>query len=263
MRIAVAPMNMNSIVLTEVDAGKPPALSVVIPVHNEAGNIFPLVEEVVAALGAAVDYDITFVDDGSEDATGAELAAASEKYPAVRVVRHRARCGQSAALRSGVKAARADWVVTLDGDGQNDPNDIPALLAIRDRLQRPNVVVNGVRAQRRDAFSKRFASRFANGLRRRMLGDGASDTGCGIRLFPRALFLDLPYFDHMHRFLPALFIRAGAATVEAPVNHRPRTRGRSHYGVAGRALVGIVDLIGVFWLLRRGSRPVIEVEGKE
>jgi dolichol-phosphate mannosyltransferase len=257
----VTRMNTQSMAQAEFFVGKQPALSVVIPVHNEAGNIIPLAKEIGEAVGARNDCEIIFVDDGSDDATAAELAAACERYQLTRVVRHRVRCGQSAALRSGVKAARADWVVTLDGDGQNDPNDIPALLAIRDRLQRPNVVVNGVRAQRRDTFSKRFASRFANGLRRRMLGDGASDTGCGIRLFPRALFLDLPYFDHMHRFLPALFIRAGAAPVEAPVNHRPRTRGRSHYGVTGRALVGIVDLIGVFWLLRRGSRPVIEVEG--
>jgi dolichol-phosphate mannosyltransferase len=124
------------------------------------------------------------------------------------------------------------------------------------------VVVNGVRAKRRDTFSKRFASRFANGLRRRMLGDGANDAGCGLRLFPRALFLELPYFDHMHRFLPALFIRAGAEPVETPINHRPRTRGRSHYGVISRGLVGIVDLLGVFWLLRRASRPVIEIEDK-
>lgn len=236
----------------------PPALSVVIPVHNEAGNIAPLVAEIARSLDGRLRYEIVYVDDGSTDTTPQELRAAQREHPQLRTVRHRASCGQSTAVRTGVKAARSSWIVTLDGDGQNDPADIPAMLAARDAAGRADVLVAGVRAARNDRIGKRLGSRLANRLRRWLLKDGARDTGCGIKLFPRAVFLDLPYFDHMHRFLPALFLRAGITPVEQLVNHRPRTRGRSHYGLIDRALVGLVDLLGVAWLQRRAHLPVVE-----
>lgn len=243
-------------------AQEPPALSVVIPVHNEAGNIGPLVAEIAGSLAGLLRYEIVYVDDGSTDTTPRELASAQRDHPGVRIVRHRASCGQSTAVRTGVKAAHAPWIVTLDGDGQNDPADIPGMLAARDASGRPDVLVAGVRAARNDRIGKRLGSRFANRLRRWLLKDRARDTGCGIKLFPRAVFLDLPYFDHMHR-LPALFIRAGIEPVEHLVNHRPRTRGRSHYGLIDRALVGLVDLLGVAWLQRRARLPVIDTPAAE
>jgi dolichol-phosphate mannosyltransferase len=236
-----------------------PALSVVVPVHNEAGNIVPLLTEIAAALDSRIDYEVVYVDDGSTDATAAELGLARRGLSRLRVVRHRNRCGQSTALRSGVKAARGAWIVTLDGDGQNDPADIPALWAARTGGSGA-VAVLGVRAARNDRIGKRWGSLLANRLRRWLLRDRARDTGCGIKLFPRAVFLDLPYFDHMHRFLPALFIRAGIEPIEHLVNHRPRMRGRSHYGLIDRALVSLMDLFGVAWLQRRSARPVIEPE---
>ena len=239
-----------------------PALSVVVPVHNEAGNVAPLVAEIARALDGRLTYEIVYVDDGSSDATAQELAAAREATPALRVLRHRDRCGQSAALCSGVTAARSPWIATLDGDGQNDPADIPAMLAARDGAAAKAVLVAGVRAKRRDTLAKRWASRLANRLRGWLLRDRARDTGCGLKLFPRAAFLELPQFDHMHRFLPALFAAAGVTLVELPVNHRPRSKGRSHYGIVDRGLVGLVDLFGVAWLQRRTTRPIIESEDR-
>jgi dolichol-phosphate mannosyltransferase len=228
----------------------PPEVSVVVPARNEAGNILPLVAEIRAAL-AGEAFEIVYVDDGSTDATWAELAAAG-----VRALRHAASCGQSAAIATGIAAARGQWIATLDGDGQNDPADIPALLA-RARSAAGQVMVVGHRVHRKDTRVKRFTSRFANGLRARLLGDATPDTGCGLKVFPRALFEGFPRFDHMHRFLPALAIRAGAVVASVPVNHRPRLRGRSNYGTLDRALVGISDLAGVAWLMRRGRRPHI------
>ena len=234
-------------------------LSVVIPVRNESGNIAPLVEEVVAALDGLAAYEIVYVDDGSSDATAAEVRSLQRSLAQLRLVRHRTSCGQSAAIRSGVKAARGPWIATLDGDGQNDPADIPALwrLAQAEAVAARRLLIAGRRAKRRDSWTKRQASRIANGVRRRLLHDDTPDTGCGLKLFPRALFLDLPYFDHMHRFLPALMIRAGGRVISVPVNHRPRLRGVSKYGTLDRALVGIVDLAGVAWLQRRWKRPEI------
>jgi dolichol-phosphate mannosyltransferase len=166
-------------------------------------------------------------------------------------------CGQSAAIRSGVKAARGAWIATLDGDGQNDPADIPALWRIaQDSPATPRLLIAGHRSRRQDSPSKRRASRIANAVRRRLLHDDTPDTGCGLKLFRRDLFLDLPYFDHMHRFLPALVLREGGVVRSVPVNHRPRERGVSKYGVFDRLAVGITDLIGVMWLRRRASRPV-------
>jgi len=233
-------------------------LSVVIPVKNEAGNIAPLVGEIVAALGDRLAFEIVYVDDGSDDATAAEIISLQASMPQLRLVRHASSCGQSAAVRTGVRAARGRWITTLDGDGQNDPADIPALYDLAAASPAaPPLLIAGHRTRRKDTWSKRQASRLANAIRRRLLHDDTPDTGCGLKLFPRDLFLDLPYFDHMHRFLPALVLRAGGIVRSAPVNHRPRQRGTSKYGVIDRALVGITDLLGVIWLRRRSSRPVL------
>ncbi len=237
-------------------------LSVVIPVKNEAGNIAPLIAEIAAALDGRALYEIIYVDDGSADSTEAEIYRLQSSVPQLRLVRHARSCGQSAAIRSGVKAARGRWIATLDGDGQNDPADIPALWQLARGMAdcspaMPALLIAGHRARRRDSWSKRQASRIANAVRRRLLRDDTPDTGCGLKLFPRALFLDLPYFDHMHRFLPALVLREGGIVRSAPVNHRPRQRGASKYGVLDRLGVGIVDLVGVLWLRRRLARPLL------
>jgi dolichol-phosphate mannosyltransferase len=231
-------------------------VSVVVPVRNEGPNIAPLVAEIEAAL-AAVPHEIIYVDDGSTDDTPQRLADVQNAGAPLVVLRHRASCGQSAAVITGVRAARAPWIATLDGDGQNDPADIPALLA---RAQAANglVLTAGHRVTRKDTRVKRLASRLANGIRARLLGDATPDTGCGLKLFPRDAFLALPMFDHMHRYLPALFIRAGGRVDSVPVNHRPRVRGQSNYGTLDRLWVGIFDLAGVYWLQRRWRRPEIE-----
>jgi dolichol-phosphate mannosyltransferase len=233
-------------------------LSVVIPVRNEAENIAPLVDEIRSALDGSVRYEVVFVDDGSEDATPAEVARLAAEVPKVRLIRHAHSCGQSAAIRTGVRAARADWITTLDGDGQNDPADIPKLwrLGMATSASAP-ILVNGHRKTRQDRWSKRWASRIANAVRSWLLGDKTPDTGCGLKLFRRSLFLDLPYFDHMHRFLPALVLREGGTVYSVTVNHRLRRRGVSKYGVFDRLGVGIIDLFGVMWLKRRGTRVFV------
>ncbi|PIQ36234.1 MAG: dolichol-phosphate mannosyltransferase [Lysobacterales bacterium CG17_big_fil_post_rev_8_21_14_2_50_64_11] len=231
-----------------------PSLSVVVPVYNEQDNIAPLVGEIVAALRGRVSFEIIHVDDASSDATADALRAAMRVTPELRVIRHQQRAGQSTAVRNGVKAARAAWIATLDGDGQNDPADIPKLLAARDKAASQVKLFAGWRVNRRDSFNKRISSAIANAVRSRLLRDATPDTGCGIKLFERAIFLELPYFDHMHRFLPALIHRAGWQTVSVPVNHRPRTAGISKYGMWNRLWVGIADLRGVAWLARRTRR---------
>ena len=228
-----------------------PSLSVVVPVHNEQDNIAPLVGEIVAALRGRVSFEIIHVDDASTDATAEALRAAMRVTTELRVIRHQQQAGQSTAVRNGVKAARAPWIATLDGDGQNDPADIPKLLAARDKAASQVKLFAGWRVNRRDSFNKRISSTIANAVRSRLLRDATPDTGCGIKLFERATFLELPYFDHMHRFLPALIHRAGWQTVSVPVNHRPRTAGISKYGMWNRLWVGIADLRGVAWLARR------------
>jgi dolichol-phosphate mannosyltransferase len=231
-------------------------LSVVIPVKDEAANVAPLVAELSAALDDLLDYEILYVDDGSEDGTAAEVARLQAEAPHLRLLRHMRSYGQSAAIRSGVKAARAAWIATLDGDGQNDPADIPKLWrVVLTAPQPPPLLIAGHREDRQDSWRKRFASQIANRVRRRILGDDTPDTGCGLKLFPRSLFLDLPYFDHMHRFLPALVLREGGIVRSIQVNHRPRRRGVSKYGVLDRLGVGVVDLFGVIWLKRRAARP--------
>ena len=237
-------------------------LSVVIPARNEAPNVAPLVAEIRRALDGRLDYEIVYVDDGSSDATAAEIRRLAGGFPRLRLLRHQKSCGQSMAVRTGVKAAEAPWIATLDADGQNDPADIPRLWEIaRGAPAAPPLLVAGHRRKRRDTWSKRMASKLANAIRRAMLGDGTPDTGCGLKLFRRDLFLDLPAFDHMHRFLPALVLRQGGKVVSVAVNHRPRKRGKSNYGVLDRALVGVVDLFGVMWLMRRAKNPVIAGDG--
>ena len=235
-----------------------PQLSVVVPVHNEEDNVAPLVGEIVAALRGHVDFEIVYVDDTSKDATLQRLRELQATVPELRVIRHLSNAGQSTAVRNGVKAARAPWIATLDGDGQNDPADIPKLLAQRGAATADTKLFAGWRVNRQDSGSKRWASKFANGIRSRMLRDATPDTGCGIKLFERAAFLDLPYFDHMHRYLPALMQRAGWKTVSVPVNHRHRTAGVSKYNNLGRAIVGIKDLFGVSWLIQRSRRTAVE-----
>ena len=234
-------------------------LSIVVPVRNEAENILPLLAEIHAALEGRAEFEVVYVDDGSSDATPARLAEAQKLYPRLRVLAHAESCGQSAALVTGFRAARGEWIATLDGDGQNDPADIPKLLAARDvagRLANLQLVA-GYRKKRQDTWLKRFSSRVANGVRSRLLGDATPDTGCGLKLILRSAVLELPYFDHMHRFLPALVQRNGGATLSVEVNHRARTRGTSNYGVFDRLWVGIVDLCGVMWLKRRARRPQV------
>ena len=238
-----------------------PQLSVVIPAFNEEGNVLTLLGEIVAALRGVVPFEVVFVDDCSRDGTLALLQGAKATTPELRVLAHRKQSGQSTAIRNGVKAARAPWVATLDGDGQNDPADLPKLLAARDAGPADVKLYAGWRVNRQDTGSKKWASKWANGIRSRLLRDATPDTGCGTKLFERAAFLDLPYFDHMHRYLPALMQRAGWKTVSVPVNHRPRGAGASKYTNLGRALVGIRDLMGVAWLIKRSKLTDIrEVE---
>jgi dolichol-phosphate mannosyltransferase len=239
-------------------------LSVVIPAMNEAENVAPLVAEIQAALDGVLDYEIVYVDDGSTDGTAAEVARLMGTLPQLRLLRHAGNFGQSAAIRSGVLAARAPWIATLDGDGQNDPADIPRLWdLLRTVPARPRLLLTGDRQKRRDSASKRIASRVANRVRARLLGDATPDTGCGLKLFSRALFLELPAFDHMHRFLPALVLRAGGNVRSVPVNHRPRHAGVSKYGLLDRLTVGIADLFGVWWLQRRAIRPQLLADESE
>jgi dolichol-phosphate mannosyltransferase len=234
-----------------------PALSVIVPMYDEADNVSALVGEICAALGPRDDYEVVLVDDGSRDATLQEMRRAREAYgPRIRILRHDRNLGQSAALCTGVRAARAALIATLDGDRQNDPADIPRLCeAFHAHVGQGVRMVIGERRQRRDAWLRRISSRIANRVRSAFLGDGVADTGCGLKVFARASFLALPPFDHMHRFLPALVRSTGGRILELPVAHRPRVAGRSKYGVRNRLWVGIVDLFGVRWLMRRQAAP--------
>ncbi len=234
-----------------------PELSVVVPVFNERDNVTPLINEIVAALRGVVPFEIVYVDDHSRDDTLAVLQALKAAVPELRVLHHVNQSGQSTAVRTGVKAARGAWIATLDGDGQNDPADIPKLLAERAKAAAEVKLFAGWRVNRQDTGSKRWASKLANAIRSRMLRDATPDTGCGIKLFEREAFLDLPYFDHMHRYLPALMQRAGWKTISVPVNHRHRASGVSKYNNLNRALVGLRDLRGVAWLITRSKRTAV------
>lgn len=234
-----------------------PRFTVIAPMLNEAANVGPLADEIAAACAPLGDFEAIFVNDGSTDGTAQAIAAARARHPWLREVRHARPCGQSAAVRSGVLAARANLICTLDGDGQNPPGEIPRLLA---PLLAGGVglgLVAGQRIDRQDTASKKLASRLANRLRAAILRDDTRDTGCGLKAFPRAVFLSLPFFDHVHRYLPALVKREGLAVELVDVTHRARGAGRSKYTNIGRALVGVQDLLGVWWLLRRRNRPTV------
>jgi dolichol-phosphate mannosyltransferase len=238
-------------------------ISIVIPVKDEAGNAGPLAREIAEAMGGLAQnasnkqpsYEIIFIDDGSSDATSAELLSLRGEFPMIRILVHARSFGQSRAVRSGVQAAKGDIIVTLDGDGQNDPADIPKLLEPFANAPATLGMVAGERAKRQDKWSKRAASRAANGIRRWTLDDKTKDTGCGLKSFRRDAFLELPFFDHMHRYLITLMQREGYEVRFVPVGHRPRNAGTSKYGNWDRFVVGISDLLGVIWLKRRFPGP--------
>ncbi|MBY5929992.1 MULTISPECIES: glycosyltransferase family 2 protein [Halomonas] len=231
----------------------PVTLSVLIPAHNESANLPGLLDEIAQAL-ADHDHEVIVVDDGSDDDSWTVLVSRANRQPTLRPLRHHSSAGQSTALWQAARHARGEWLATLDGDGQNDPADIPALLqvAIAERAD----LVGGHRVRRQDSSLKLFSSKVANAVRARLLGDGYPDSGCGIKVIRRAAFASLPYFDHMHRFLPALITSQGGRCLARPVHHRPRGQGASHYGLGNRLWVGIVDMLGVMWLQRRSRLPV-------
>jgi len=225
---------------------------VVVPVYNEDENIELLHDEICQALEGITDFEMLFVDDGSTDGTLEKLQGVAQKSPRLRVIRHLSNAGQSAAVITGVQYAQSEWVATLDGDGQNDPADIPRLLAVRDQAaDQAAEMYAGYRKKRNDSWLKRVSSRGANAIRSRILHDRTPDTGCGLKLFRRDVFLALPHFDHLHRFLPALVQRNGGHVEIVEVTHRARVKGYSKYGFHNRLWVGIVDLMGVAWLQRR------------
>jgi dolichol-phosphate mannosyltransferase len=231
-----------------------PDISVVVPVYDEEGAAPALAREIAAAF-AGRSFEIVFVDDASRDGTRAALKALCGEIPQLRVIAHRSNSGQSRAIRTGVLAARAPVIVTLDGDGQNDPADGPGLVEALLAGPHDLAMVGGERVKRRDSFAKRVASRIGNGARKRLLNDAANDTGCGLKAFRREAFLRLPYFDHIHRYLPALMRREGYRVAFRPVNHRHRQTGRSKYTNFGRLVASLSDLFGVMWLQSRARDP--------
>lgn len=235
-----------------------PELSVVVPVKNEQDNIQPLINEIQQSLQGLVSYEIIYVDDGSDDHSFAVLERLQKAGDIpLRILRNPQSCGQSTAVHLGVSHAAGRLIATLDGDGQNDPADIPAMLEIAKSLaDKRDFLIAGYRKNRHDSKWKLFQSRIANKIRASLLGDNTPDTGCGLKLFPRHTFLKLPYFDHMHRFLPALVQRSGGIVKISVVNHRARMAGVSKYGMLNRAWVGLVDIFGVMWLQRRNRMTV-------
>lgn len=249
---------MGPPVFGETSLAALPELSVVVPVKDEVDNAVPLLMEICTALRGKTTFEVLFVDDASKDGTAEALLAARTQAPELRVLKHRRNSGQSRAVRTGVIAARGRLVATLDGDGQNDPADIPLLLAVWAReegMDKGLGLVAGQRIKREDNWIKRVSSRVGNGVRQWLLKDGTRDTGCGLKLFARDAFLSLPYFDHIHRFMPAMMLREGYRISHADVRHRPRSHGTSKYGTLDRLLVSLSDLVGVRWLLRRSRRP--------
>jgi dolichol-phosphate mannosyltransferase len=235
------------------ETARSPAISVIVPVRNEAENIAPLVAEIAAALAGRV-FEVIYVNDGSTDDTAAELTRLKAQHPWLRQLRHANSCGQSAALRTGMAAACAPVIVTLDGDGQNDPAFLPRLVDALEQGAPRMGLVAGQRVGRKATAFKKFQSRFANTVRGAILRDGTRDSGCGLKAFPRELGLALPYFDGLHRFLPALIRRDGFDVVYVDVVDRPRQHGVSNYGFWDRLWIGILDLFGVWWLIRRKKR---------
>jgi dolichol-phosphate mannosyltransferase len=237
-----------------------PVLSVVIPLLDESGNVLPLIEEISAALKAYApvgeNFEIICVDDGSSDATAAEVKQAKTANPHVRLIRHTRRLGMSAAIRNGVRRARAGWIMTIDGDRQNDPADAPRLLDLAwARGKDCKRLAAGIRVNRQDTMGKRIASIFANKIRKRLLNDKCPDTGCSLKVFPRYSYLELPFFNGLHRFMPALLKLYGHEAIFTPVNDRPREHGVSKSDFLGRAVKGLFDLLGVLWLTRRTPSP--------
>jgi dolichol-phosphate mannosyltransferase len=252
----------QSLSVPDASAAAPqrPLLTVVAAVLNEAENIRPVCAEIAAALAPLRPFEVVFVNDGSTDGTLGALHAARESFPELRVVSHDRRCGKTASLRTGIEAARGEWIATIDGDGQDDPREILPMLAMAQEswAKRPHgagPLVVGVRLKRNDNLSRRFATRFANGLRRRLLNDDCPDTGAPMKLFRRDDFLRLPPFEGLHRFLPALFRHYGSTLLLKPVNHRARLHGQSKYTNLNRALVGVRDTMGVMWLRNRIRLP--------
>ncbi|WP_150050941.1 MULTISPECIES: glycosyltransferase family 2 protein [Methylomonas] len=233
-------------------------ISVVVPVHNESENVAPLIDEIQQALSSLESCEIIFVDDGSTDDTLQTLLQIQNHCPLLRILTHQRSCGQSRAIHSGIVAAKYEWIATLDGDGQNDPADIANLiLAYRQQPSDRLWMLAGHRHRRRDTGWRRFSSKFANGIRQAILHDDTPDTGCGLKLFRRDKFLSLPYFDHIHRFLPAMIQTAGGQVISVKVGHRSRSHGQSKYGTMDRLLAGIVDMLGVLWLRNRHSLPIV------
>lgn len=244
-----------------VTQGNAVDVSIIIPMMNEAENVEPLMAEILAALRGHERFEVVAVDDGSTDGTDRVLEAMKRANPELRIIRHSENCGQSAALRTGILAARGPLAVTLDGDGQNDPADIPRLIAtFRARSSPALGMVMGQRVKRQDTLAKKLASRLANRIRQALLADGTADVGCSLKAIDRERFLRLPYFDHMHRYLPALMQREGFEVAFVTVNHRPRLHGRSKYGIFDRLWVSISDVLGVMWLKRRCRRPSSRIE---
>jgi len=231
-----------------------------VAVFNEADNVTAVTEEILLAAAPLGPFELIFVDDGSNDATAERLAALRGTDPAIRVLRHDRRCGKTAALITGVMAARAPWIVTMDGDGQDRAGDVPRLLELGWAGGEPFPLVAGIRTRRSDSWSRRFATKFANGFRQALLHDNCPDTACGLKAFRRDIFLRLPAFEGMHRFLPALFQTYGHPLVCCPVTHRPRLSGKSKYTNFDRAMVGLSDTLGVIWLRRRTRLPRRVVE---
>jgi dolichol-phosphate mannosyltransferase len=239
-----------------------PALSAVIPVHNEQGNVANLAREIHVVSESCNIQSIIFVDDNSSDETTKILQQLKSEIGILRILHHREQCGQTAAIFTGIKAADTPWVVTMDGDGQNCPDDIPAMVEALMNCNNEKVrIVNGNRNKknnRKDTFMKRLSSKIANAVRSRLLNDSVPDSGCGLKLMHRDTYLMLPYFKNLHRFTPALFIRTGAEVISVDVGHRNRSSGVSHYGLFNRLWIGIVDLLGVTWLMKKGYHAQVD-----
>jgi len=238
-------------------------VSIVIPAKNEEGNISSLVNEIRAAMNGFCEYEIVYINDGSTDGTLQKLKEIQADFPGLRIWSHDKSTGQSQAVVDGVKMARYPVIATLDADGQNDPADIPAMVELLERSDPQTALIAGYRTKRKDSWLKRFSSKYANAIRSRILNDGTPDTGCGLKVFQREKFLELPYFDHMHRYIPALLRREGYDIVVHEVNHRHRHAGTSKYGFHNRFWTGIVDILGVIWLQRRHKKAGIIDENQD